>query len=86
MTFGQDLTKPVATRQFVDGIPLLLDLNEILNLDVINMAMKEQEALKVKRRSRKVLPETDEQSDPDCYVEERLSFISHMTKKDENIS
>ena len=64
-------------------MPLLLDLNEILNLDVIAMAMKEQESRKSRRKQRKVLPETDEQSDPTVYVEERLSFQSAATVEEE---
>lgn len=60
MSFGQDLSKPQPTRQYINGVPLLLDLNEILNLDVIAMAMKEQESRKSRHKRRKVLPEKDE--------------------------
>jgi hypothetical protein len=30
-----------AKRQYVNGVPLLMDLNEILSLDVISIAMEE---------------------------------------------
>ena len=29
MYFGQDLSKPKPTREFVDGVPLLLDLSKL---------------------------------------------------------
>ena len=76
MSFGRDLSKPQPTRQYINGVPLLLDLNEILNLDVIAMAMKEQESRKSRHKRRKVLPEKDEQQDPSIYVEERLTFFT----------
>jgi len=50
----------------------LLSTDEILNLDVIQMAMKEQSARKNKHKAKKVLQELDpqEQADPAIYVEE----------------
>ena len=50
--------------------------DEILNLDVISMAMKEQADRKSRHKRRKVLPEVLEKSDPTIYVEERISFQS----------
>ena len=48
--------------------------DEILNLDVIAMAMKEQEQRRQNRRkSRKVVPEL-EQVEDDVYVVETLSM------------
>jgi len=76
MSFGMDKSKPAPTRRFVNGVPLLLDLNEILNLDVSEMAMKELADRKSRHKRRKVLPEKDEQSDPSIYVEERLIFLN----------
>ena len=60
LSLGMDMSRPIAKRQFVNGVPLLMDLNEILNLDVIAMAMKEQESRKSRHKRRKVLPEKDE--------------------------
>ena len=81
LSLGADMGRPPTfKRQFVNGVPLLADLNEILNLDVITMAMKEQESRKSRHKRRKVLPEKDEKSDPSIYVEERISF--HSTDQD----
>ena len=83
MSFGMDKSKPAPTRRFVNGVPLLLDLNEILNLDVSEMAMKELADRKSRHKRRKVLPESDEQSDPSIYVEERLTFLNNKNFGDE---
>lgn len=76
MSIGQEVSKPTPTRQYINGVPLLLDLNEILNIDVSQMAIKEIESRKSRHKRRKVLPEKDEESDPSIYVEERLTFLS----------
>ena len=52
----------------MDGVPLLMDLNEILNLDVISIAMEELSQLKRKQKRQKVMP-ADDDNDPDIYVE-----------------
>ena len=57
MSFKEDQNKPRVERQYANGVPLLLDLNEILNLDVIAMAMKEQEQRKRSRKKKQVMPE-----------------------------
>ena len=44
-----------------------------MNLDVISIAMDEQYEEKVRKQRQRVLPEDDD-SDPNIYVEETITF------------
>ena len=84
MSFGQDMSKPAPTREFVNGVPLLLDLNEILNMDVHSMAMKEKQEQKRTKKQRKIMPEGEnEQLDPNMYVEETITMLQQEGQQSE---
>jgi hypothetical protein len=51
-----------------------MDLNEILNLDVISIAMEELSQQKRKQRKQKVMPQDGGEYDPDVYVEQLLTI------------
>ena len=78
------MSKPAPTREFVNGVPLLLDLNEILNMDVHSMAMKEKQEQKRTKKQRKIMPEGEnEQLDPNMYVEETITMLQQEGQQSE---